>query len=50
VLVLTFFVEVTGMPEIAAQVAAILIVAPVSFLVQRTWVFRAPRRSAAPRG
>jgi putative flippase GtrA len=50
VLLLTFFVEVTGMPEIAAQVAAILVVAPVSFLVQRTWVFRAPRRSAAPRG
>ena len=56
VLLLTFFVEVTGIPEIAAQVAAILIVAPASFLVQRTWVFRtppptrAPRRSAAPRG
>ena len=26
------------------------IVAPLSFLVQRAWVFRAPRRSAAPRG
>jgi putative flippase GtrA len=50
VVLLTFFVEVTGMPEVAAQVAAILVVAPVSFLVQRTWVFRAPRRSAAPRG
>ena len=50
VALLTFFVEVTGMPEIAAQVAAILIVAPVSFLVQRAWVFRAPRRSAVPRG
>jgi putative flippase GtrA len=50
VVLLTFFVEVTGLPEIAAQVAAILIVAPLSFLVQRAWVFRAPPRSAAPRG
>ena len=50
VVVLTFFVEVAGLPEIAAQVAAILVVAPLSFLVQRAWVFRAPRRSAAPRG
>ena len=50
VVLLTFFVEVTGMPEVAAQVAAIVVVAPLSFLVQRTWVFRAPRRSAAPRG
>jgi putative flippase GtrA len=49
VVVLTFFVEVAGLPEVAAQVAAILVVAPVSFLVQRSWVFRAPRRSAAPR-
>lgn len=39
VVLLTFFVEVTGIPEVPAQVAAILIVAPVSFLVQRTWVF-----------
>jgi len=50
VVLLTFFVEVAGVPEVLAQVAAILVVAPVSFLVQRTWVFRAPRRSAAPRG
>jgi putative flippase GtrA len=50
VVLLTFFVEVIGMPEIVAQVAAILTVAPLSFLVQRSWVFRAPRRSAAPRG
>jgi putative flippase GtrA len=50
VVLLTFFVEVVGIPEIAGQVAAILVVAPLSFLVQRAWVFRAPRRSAAPRG
>ena len=50
VVVLTFFVEVAGLSEVPAQVAAILIVAPLSFLVQRAWVFRAPRRSAAPRG
>jgi putative flippase GtrA len=50
VVLLTFFVEVAGLPEVAAQVAAILVVAPLSFLVQRAWVFRAPRRSAAPRG
>jgi putative flippase GtrA len=46
---LTLFVEVAGLPEVAAQVAAILVVAPLSFLAQRAWVFRAPRRSAAPR-
>ena len=50
VVLLTFFVEVAGLPEVLAQVAAILVVAPASFLAQRTWVFRAPRRSAAPRG
>jgi putative flippase GtrA len=50
VVLLTFFVEVTGMAEVPAQVAAILIVAPLSFLAQRTWVFRAPPRSAEPRG
>ena len=50
VVVLTFFVEVAGLPEVAAQVVAIIVVAPLSFLVQRAWVFRAPRRSAAPRG
>jgi putative flippase GtrA len=50
VAVLTLLVEVAGLPEIAAQVAAILIVAPLSFLVQRAWVFRAPPRSAVPRG
>jgi putative flippase GtrA len=50
VVLLTFFVEVAGLPEVAAQVAAILVVAPLSFLVQRAWVFRAPPRSAAPRG
>ena len=50
VLVLTLLVEVAGLREVPAQVVAILIVAPLSFLVQRNWVFRAPRRSAAPRG
>ena len=40
VVLLTFFVEVTGIGEVPAQVAAILIVAPISFLAQRTWVFR----------
>jgi putative flippase GtrA len=50
VLILTFLVEVAGVQEVPAQVAAILIVAPLSFLVQRSWVFRAPPRSAAPRG
>jgi putative flippase GtrA len=50
VALLTFFVEVAGLPEVPAQVASILVVAPLSFLVQRAWVFRAPRRSAAPRG
>jgi putative flippase GtrA len=50
VVVLAFLVEVAGFAEVPAQVAAILIVAPLSFLVQRSWVFRAPRRSAAPRG
>jgi putative flippase GtrA len=50
VVLLTVFVEVAGLAEVPAQVLSILIVAPLSFLVQRTWVFRAPRRSAAPRG
>jgi putative flippase GtrA len=49
VLLLTLFVEVAGLPEVPAQVAAIVIVAPLSFLAQRSWVFRAPRRSGAPR-
>jgi putative flippase GtrA len=40
VVLLTFFVEVASIAEVPAQVAAILIVAPGSFLVQRTWVFR----------
>jgi putative flippase GtrA len=50
IVLLTFFVEVAGLPEVAAQAVAILVVAPLSFVVQRTWVFRAPRRSAAPPG
>jgi putative flippase GtrA len=50
VVVLTFFVEVGGLPEVAAQVVAIVIVAPLSFLAQRTWVFRAgPGPRAASR-
>jgi putative flippase GtrA len=39
VVLLTFFVEVAGMAEVPAQLAAILIVAPLSFLAQRAWVF-----------
>jgi putative flippase GtrA len=39
VVLLTVFVEGAGMPEVAGQVAAILVVAPLSFLAQRTWVF-----------
>jgi putative flippase GtrA len=42
VVVLSLFVEVAGLPKVAAQVVAIVIVAPLSFLTQRTWVFRAP--------
>jgi putative flippase GtrA len=48
--VLTLLVETTGIPKVAGQVVAILVVAPLSFLAQRAWVFRAPPRSAAPRG
>jgi putative flippase GtrA len=48
IVLLSLFVEVAGVPEVAAQVAAILIVAPLSFLAQRTWVFR-PGRPAASR-
>ena len=44
VVLLTLLVERAGMAEIPAQVAAILVVAPISFVVQRTWVFR-PRTS-----
>jgi putative flippase GtrA len=40
VVVLTLLVEEAGMAEIPAQVAAILLVAPLSFVAQRTWVFR----------
>jgi putative flippase GtrA len=39
VLLLTFFVEVGGVPPVPAQVLAILVAAPASFLVQRAWVF-----------
>jgi putative flippase GtrA len=39
VLLLTFFVEVGGLPPVLAQVLAILVVAPASFAVQRAWVF-----------
>jgi putative flippase GtrA len=50
VVLLTLLVEAGGVAEVPAQIASILIVAPLSFVVQRTWVFRAPPRSAAPRG
>jgi putative flippase GtrA len=39
VLLLTFFVEVTGIRPLAGQVLAIVVVAPLSFVVQRAWVF-----------
>jgi len=39
VVLLSFFVEAGGVPPVAAQILAIIIVAPVSFLVQRAWVF-----------
>jgi putative flippase GtrA len=49
VVLLTLFVEVAGLPEVAAQVAAILVVAPLSFVAQRTWVFTpGARRAPAP--
>jgi putative flippase GtrA len=50
VVLLTLLVEAAGVAEVPGQIAAILIVAPLSFLVQRSWVFRAPPRSAGPRG
>jgi putative flippase GtrA len=40
VVLLTLLVELTGIPAVAAQIAAIVIVAPLSFLAQRTWVFQ----------
>ena len=46
VALLALLVEVAGLPEVAAQVVAILIVAPLSFLAQRAWVFRS---SGTPR-
>jgi len=39
VLLLTIFVEIGGVPPVPAQVLAILVAAPASFLVQRAWVF-----------
>lgn len=39
VLLLTFFVEVVGIAPVPAQVLAILVTAPASFLAQRSWVF-----------
>jgi putative flippase GtrA len=39
VVLLTFFVEIGGVPPVPAQVLAIIVVAPASFLVQRAWVF-----------
>jgi putative flippase GtrA len=48
VVLLTFFVEAGGVPPVAAQVLAIIVVAPASFLVQRAWVF-AGEDAARPR-
>jgi putative flippase GtrA len=39
--VLAILVEGVSLPEVAAQAIAIVTVAPLSFYVQRTWVFRA---------
>ena len=39
VVLLTFFVEIAGVPPVPAQVLAIIVVAPASFFVQRAWVF-----------
>lgn len=38
--ILTLLVEATGIDEVLGQVIAILVVAPLSFLAQRAWVFR----------
>jgi putative flippase GtrA len=48
ILLLTLFVEIGGVPAVPAQVLAILVVAPASFLVQRAWVF-AGEDAARPR-
>jgi putative flippase GtrA len=42
--ILAVLVEGVGMPELLAQGVSILIVAPLSYFAQRTWIFR---RSAA---
>lgn len=42
VVLLSAGVEIVGLEPIAAQIAAIAIVAPLSFLVTRGWVFRPP--------
>jgi putative flippase GtrA len=50
VVLLSLLVEVAGLPEVAAQVVSIVIVAPLSFLAQRMWVFRTrPEPRAASR-
>jgi putative flippase GtrA len=38
--ILAVLIEVLALPEVPSQAIAILIVAPASYLVQRTWVFR----------
>lgn len=51
-LLLAVFVEVFGLKPLQGQVAAIVLIAPLSFLLQRVWVFSdtAARRSgSAPR-
>jgi putative flippase GtrA len=45
-LVLTALVELAGVEPVPAQVIAVFLVAPASFLVQRTWVFRRQARRA----
>jgi putative flippase GtrA len=41
VAILVLLVETFAVPEVLAQAIAIVIVAPLSYLVQRSWVFRA---------
>jgi putative flippase GtrA len=38
--ILSALVELAGLTPVQAQVAAVLIVAPLSFITQRAWVFR----------
>jgi putative flippase GtrA len=38
--ILTALVELAGLDPVEAQAAAIIVVAPLSFVTQRAWVFR----------